>query len=177
MIINLYIMTRSVLVICFFILLLNEVFAKESTLSVQGFIGYSVVLQCHSGNVQLESITAHWRYNDFKNVYDIEDGKESTGDQDRVYRDRTEMFPAEYMKGNFSLKLRKLQNTDGGSYCCFIPNINKQQCTQLQIKEKPMGIQEKPGTNSGVESKAERIVSLLIPFFAVSILFCVRVVV
>ncbi|XP_051765498.1 uncharacterized protein si:dkey-222p3.1 isoform X2 [Ctenopharyngodon idella] len=87
MIINLYIMTRSVLLICFFILLLNEVFAKESVPTVQGFIGDSVVLQCHS--------------------------------------------------------------------------------------EKPRGIQEKPDSNRGVESKAERIVSLLFHFFAVSILLCV----
>lgn len=121
----------------FLVLFYFSVFAKESVPTVQGFIGDSVVLQCHSGNVQLKSITAHWRYNDIKNVYDIEDGKVSIVDQDRVYRDRTEMFPAEYMKGNFSLKLGKLQNTDGGSYCCFIANIayiNKQQCTQLQIK-------------------------------------------
>lgn len=38
------------------------------------------------------------------------------------------------------------------------------------VLEGPMGIQEKPGSNRGIESKAERIVSLLIPFFAGTIL-------
>ncbi|XP_067270990.1 HERV-H LTR-associating protein 2 [Pseudorasbora parva] len=153
---------KSVLLVCFFILVLNEASGQET---VQGFIGDSVVLPCRSTK-QPKIFTAHWRYEDSKNVYDIEDGKGSPNEQDPVYKSRTETFPAEYSKGNYSLRLRKLQKSDAGSYCCFITEFDVQICTVLQVKEKPVGIQEKPGSNRGIESKAERIVSLLIPFFA-----------
>ncbi|XP_056125691.1 CD276 antigen homolog [Rhinichthys klamathensis goyatoka] len=160
-------MFKSVLLICFFILVLNEASVPKT---VQVFIGDSVVLPCHSPR-QLTLFTAYWRYEDSKNVYDIQDGIGLTKEQDPVYKSRTESFPAEYSKGNFSLKLRKLQNIDAGSFCCFLPEFNSLQiCTVLQVKEKPRGIQEKPGSHRGVESKAERIVSLLNPLFAGTIL-------
>ncbi|XP_077082882.1 CD276 antigen homolog [Siphateles boraxobius] len=160
-------MFKSVLLVCFFLLVLNEASVQET---VQVFIGDSVVLPCHSPR-QPTILTAHWRYEDSKNVYDIQDGVVSTKEQDAVYKSRTASFPAEYSKGNFSLILRKLQDIDTGSFCCFLPEFNSLRlCTVLQVKEKPMGIQEKPGSNRGVESKAERISSLLIPFFAGTIL-------
>lgn len=160
-------MFKSVLLVCISLLVLNEASVQET---VQVFIGDSVVLQCHSPR-QPTLFTAYWRYEDSKNVYDIQDGVVSTKEQDPVYKSRTESFPAEYSKGNFSLKLRKLQSMDAGSYCCFLTEFNSLLiCTVLQVKEKPRGIQEKPDSNRLVESKAERTVSLLIPFFTGTIL-------
>ncbi|XP_016119120.1 myelin-oligodendrocyte glycoprotein [Sinocyclocheilus grahami] len=164
------IMLKSALLVCFFILLLNEASVQDI---VQGFIRDSALLPCESG--QLKVNTAHWRYNDSKNVYDILNGQGTTKEQDAEYKGRTETFPAEYSKGNFSLRLGNLQKRDEGSYCCFIPNaefdLNK--CINLQVREKPRGIQEKPGSNSGVETTAERIVSLLFPLFSATVLLCV----
>ncbi|KAK7137230.1 hypothetical protein R3I93_017339 [Phoxinus phoxinus] len=160
-------MFKSVLLVCNFILVLTEASVEET---VQVFIGDYVVLPCHSPR-KPTLLTAHWRYEDSKNVYDIQDGVGSTKEQEPVYKSRTESFPAEYSKGNFSLKLRKLQNIDAGSFCCFLPEFNSlQRCTVLQVKEKPRGIQEKPDSTRGIKSKAERIVPLLIPFFAGTIL-------
>ncbi|KAL1247050.1 hypothetical protein QQF64_034416 [Cirrhinus molitorella] len=161
-------MVKSVLLICFFTLLLIEASSQEA---VQGFIGDSAVLPCHPGK-QLTVITVHWRYNDWKNVYDIQKGKGTTKEQDPEYKGRTETFPTEYSNGNFSLKLRNLQKGDEGSYCCFIPEFGRNDCVNLQIKEKPRGIQEKPGSNGGVETTAERIVSLLISLFSITVLLC-----
>uniref|UniRef100_A0A671KW25 Myelin-oligodendrocyte glycoprotein-like n=1 Tax=Sinocyclocheilus anshuiensis TaxID=1608454 RepID=A0A671KW25_9TELE len=196
---------KSALLVCFFILLLNEGKHKKSTdihlnplsiqhrLSfacswsvfafvsasvqdiVQGFIRDSALLPCRIKTGQLKVNTAHWRYNDSKNVYDILNGQGTTKEQDAEYKGRTETFPSEYSKGNFSLRLGNLQKSDEGSYCCFIPNaefdLNK--CINLQVREKPRGIQEKPGSNSGVETTAERIVSLLFPLFSATVLLCV----
>ncbi|KAG1939892.1 HERV-H LTR-associating protein [Pimephales promelas] len=121
----------SVLLVCFFILVLNEASVQET---VQVFIGDSVVLPCRSPR-QPTKFTAYWRYEDSKNVYDIQDGVASTKEQEPVYKSRTESFPAEYSQGNFSLKLRKLQNIDAGSFCCFLPEFNSVQiCTVLQVK-------------------------------------------
>lgn len=139
---------------------------------VQGFIGGSAVLPCHPGTEQIKIITAHWRYEDSKNVYDIQDGKGTTKEQDPEYKGRTETFPAEYSKGNFTLRLGNLQKGDEGSYCCFIPEFGLNECINLQVKEKPSGIQEKPGSNDGVITTAVRIVSLLIPLFSITVLLC-----
>uniref|UniRef100_A0A671TCU6 Si:dkey-222p3.1 n=1 Tax=Sinocyclocheilus anshuiensis TaxID=1608454 RepID=A0A671TCU6_9TELE len=119
----------SVLLICFFILLSAS--AQEV---VQGFIGGSAVLPFHPGNRTLTNITAHWRYEDRKNVYDILNGQGMTKEQDPEYKGRTETFPAEYSKVNFSLKLGNLQKSDEGSYCCFIPEFVLNECINLQIK-------------------------------------------
>lgn len=102
--------------------------------TVQVLIGDSTVFPCRSPR-QPTIFTAYWRYNDSKNVYDIQDGVESTKEQDPAYKSRTGGFPAEYSKGNFSLKLRKLQKIDAGSYCCFLPEFSSHQtCTVLQVK-------------------------------------------
>ncbi|XP_073700751.1 myelin-oligodendrocyte glycoprotein-like [Garra rufa] len=163
-------MVKSVLLVCFFILLLIEASVQET---VQGFIGESAVLPCHPGTRQLTVITAHWRYEDRKNVYDIQNGKGTTKEQDPEYKGRTETFPTEYSNGNFSLKLGNLQKGDEGSYCCFIPEFGLNECVSVQVEEKPRGIQENPGSNGGVETTAGRIVSLLIPLFSIALLLCV----
>ncbi|XP_051549577.1 CD276 antigen [Myxocyprinus asiaticus] len=175
MIKNTYIMVRSIWasLVCLLMVFIDEVSLQET---VEGFIGSSAVLPCHSGNKRLQAITAHWRYKDVKNVYDILDGKGSVKEQDSAFKSRAATFPVEYMKGNFSLSLGNLRQTDAGTYCCFIPDVGHHQCTELQIKERPRGLQEqdKPSSRSnGVEAKAEKIVSLLIPFFSITILSCI----
>ncbi|KAF4097871.1 myelin-oligodendrocyte glycoprotein [Onychostoma macrolepis] len=166
-------MVKSVLLICFFKLLLYEASVQEV---VQGFIGDSAVLPCHPGDRQPTDITVHWRYEDRKNLYDILGGKGTTKEQDPEYESRTETFPEEYSKGNFTLRLTNLKKSDEGSYCCFITEFGLNECVNLQVKvlvlEKPRGIQ-KPDSNSGGETTAGRITSLLIPLFSVTLQLCV----
>ncbi|XP_059399563.1 CD276 antigen [Carassius carassius] len=163
-------MLKSVLPVCFFILLLNEASVQDT---VQGFIGDSALLPCHPKTGQLKVITAHWRYDDHKNVYDILNGQGKTKEQDAEYKGRTETFPAEFSKGNFSLRLGNLRKSDEGSYCCFTPESDESKCINLQVTEKPREIQEKQNSNGGVETTAGRIVSLLIPLFSAAVLLCV----
>lgn len=91
-------------------------------------------MPCHPGNRQLTVVTAHWRYEDRKNVYDILKGQATTKEQDPEYNGRTETFPAEYPKGNFTLKLKNLQKSDEGPYCCFITEIGFEKCMNLLIQ-------------------------------------------
>lgn len=54
--------------------------------------------------------------------------------QDPAYKNRVETFPEEYMKGNFSLKLNKLQYSDTGKYICYITKTHQNPSTQLFIE-------------------------------------------
>ncbi|XP_065115965.1 myelin-oligodendrocyte glycoprotein [Paramisgurnus dabryanus] len=175
MIINMYTTTKSLQCICFIVLFIIKASLQET---VQGFVGSSALLPCRSSQV----LTVHWRYNDIKNVYDIQNGKESTKEQDFHYSGRTQMFPKEFIKGNFTLKLTNLKQSDEGAYCCFIPDSpdpkNVQQCTTLQVKDVPVrprlnqAGQAEP-RNQTPETKANRILLLLMSLIFLNIQCCI----
>ncbi|RXN18014.1 CD276 antigen-like protein [Labeo rohita] len=99
-------------------LLINGVSLQDT---VVGFIGGSAVLLCSSKEPQLtiQDVEVQWRHNNW-NVYAIIKDKVAMEEQDAEYRNRTESFPAEYVRGNFSLKLNNLQYSDEGEYKCYI---------------------------------------------------------
>ncbi|XP_048023333.1 V-set domain-containing T-cell activation inhibitor 1-like isoform X2 [Megalobrama amblycephala] len=144
---------RTSFCICVFAVLINKVCLQAT---VKGNIGGFAVLPCSSidNDLKYEDITVYWRHNSSQNVYDIIEGKGSMEKQDPAYKNRAETFPEEYMKGNFSLKLNKLQYSDTGKYICYITKTHQNPSTQLFI--------EGGKGNQGVESKAERIVPFLI---------------
>ncbi|XP_056116574.1 CD276 antigen homolog [Rhinichthys klamathensis goyatoka] len=125
---------------------------------VVGFIGGSAVLPCSAKERQLttEDITVSWRHNKTLEVFDIIKGKVSVEEQDSVFKNRTETFPQEYLKGNFSLKLNNLQLNDTGIYKCYIRNELLIHSVKLEI-------------NQGAQSRPEKIL-LVVPFLSVSIL-------
>ncbi|CAB1327694.1 unnamed protein product, partial [Coregonus sp. 'balchen'] len=91
---------------------------------VEGFTRGKVILPCRYNVMPIEEVTIFWRYKDDRNVYNIVSGKADLTDQDRQFRDRTRMFPEEWAKGNFSLLLTDLKDSDSGSYSCFIQTMN-----------------------------------------------------
>ncbi|XDV22036.1 hypothetical protein PO909_027009 [Leuciscus waleckii] len=127
--------------------------------TVEGNIGGFAVLPCSSidNGFKHEDITVYWRHNSSQNVYDILEGKGSVEKQDLAYKNRAETFPNEYMKGNFSLKLNKLQYSDAGKYVCYITNAHQNPSTQLFIK----GMSSCRG-NHGAKAIAEGIVFLIL---------------
>lgn len=165
-------MFRSGFLICFLISLSSEASVQKT---FEGFIGGSALFPCYYDPSRLKLISAHWRLNDSLNVYDILSGRGTDNEQDPQFKGRTETFPTDYMKGNFSLRLRGLTWSDVGAYCCSISDVNSLQCTTLQVKERPREIHEKPDRNVGVESNAERIVSQVLACFFAVILLCVWV--
>ncbi|XP_021329211.1 V-set domain-containing T-cell activation inhibitor 1 [Danio rerio] len=91
-----------------------------SQASVEGFIGGTAVLPCSSEQRQLtvQDITVRWRHNGL-DVLEIIDGTVAKA-QDPAYRNRAQSIPEQYKNGNFSIKLRDLQDRDSGKYTCYI---------------------------------------------------------
>ncbi|XP_067170373.1 butyrophilin-like protein 8 [Apteryx mantelli] len=56
--------------------------------------------------------------------------------QGRDYKDRTEVFPDEFIRGNLSLKLKSLRVREAGNYQCIVKSAegNHEALTELQIE-------------------------------------------
>uniref|UniRef100_A0A8C1MAF1 Ig-like domain-containing protein n=1 Tax=Cyprinus carpio TaxID=7962 RepID=A0A8C1MAF1_CYPCA len=114
--------------ICVLAVLINKVCLQ---VTLEAFIGGSVVLPCSS--TKLQDIDVSWRHNGSKIVFDIIPHSTSPVTQDPEYKNRIETFPQEYLKGNFSIKLNNLQHTDAGQYICYIKNSDEYQTVKLII--------------------------------------------
>uniref|UniRef100_A0A8C2EDY0 Ig-like domain-containing protein n=1 Tax=Cyprinus carpio TaxID=7962 RepID=A0A8C2EDY0_CYPCA len=103
--------------------------------TVEGFIGGSVVLPCSSDDHdhKLQDTDVHWRHNGSIYVYDIINGKDSNEEQDPRYKNRTKTFPEEYARGNFSIKFSGLTHADAGKYICYITTLDEQETVELII--------------------------------------------
>ncbi|XP_058617561.1 V-set domain-containing T-cell activation inhibitor 1-like [Onychostoma macrolepis] len=118
--------------ICVFAVLINKVCLQ---VTVEAVIGGSVVLPCSftKDDNKLQDIDVSWRHNGSKIVFDIIPHSTSPVTQDAEYENRTETFPEEYLRGNFSIKLNNLQHTDAGQYICYIKNADAFQTVKLII--------------------------------------------
>ncbi|XP_073721744.1 ICOS ligand-like [Misgurnus anguillicaudatus] len=127
----------SYCIICVFALLINKVSLQDVNVA-EGVTGGSVVLPCATNQTEhkLSGLFVQWRHNDSLNVCDIIEGTCSLQHQDFTYKNRAETFPTEYKKGNFSIKLNNLTQTDAGGYWCYILHLDDQVIliTQLTIK-------------------------------------------
>uniref|UniRef100_A0A8C1YHN3 Ig-like domain-containing protein n=1 Tax=Cyprinus carpio TaxID=7962 RepID=A0A8C1YHN3_CYPCA len=103
-------------------------------LTVEGFIGGSVVLPCSSAehDHKPQDINVFWRHNDSKNVFDIIKGNNSVEQQEPRYKNRT--FPEEYKRGNFNIRLTALNHADAGKYTCLIAHSSEHKTVKLIIK-------------------------------------------
>uniref|UniRef100_A0A8C1ZPZ3 Immunoglobulin domain-containing protein n=1 Tax=Cyprinus carpio TaxID=7962 RepID=A0A8C1ZPZ3_CYPCA len=125
----------------FFFFFLLESFSVPAS-SVEGFVGGSVLLPCfiHHSELQdrIKDVNVHWRYNNSKIVIDIIGGNRTAEDQAPEYNNRVEMFPDEYKKGNFCLKINNIKKTHAGKYTCIITGpFQNEKHTELCVKDKP----------------------------------------
>ncbi|XP_053472881.1 CD276 antigen homolog [Ictalurus furcatus] len=113
-----------------FLLLIHTV--SVQSVPVEGFIGESVIVPCSFGG-KLQ--TVHWQDRYSWVVCDISGGKADFDDQHPVYKDRVTIFPSEMEKGNFSIMLSNVKESDAGTYICITPNINPSTVTlELTVK-------------------------------------------
>uniref|UniRef100_A0A8C1Q371 Ig-like domain-containing protein n=1 Tax=Cyprinus carpio TaxID=7962 RepID=A0A8C1Q371_CYPCA len=112
-----------------------SVISVSLQVTVEGFIGGSVVLPCSSAehDLKLKDTDVHWRHNGSKHVYDIINGKDLKEEQDPRYKNRTKTFPEGYVRGNFSIKLSGLTHADAGKYICLITPSDEQETVELIV--------------------------------------------
>uniref|UniRef100_A0A9J7YVM3 Ig-like domain-containing protein n=1 Tax=Cyprinus carpio carpio TaxID=630221 RepID=A0A9J7YVM3_CYPCA len=117
-----------------FAVLINKV---SLDVTVEGFIGGSVVLPCSSTehNLKLQEVDVSWRHNGSKNVCDLIPRSNSIETQDTRYKNRTKTFPEGYVRGNFSIKLSGLNHADAGEYICLITPSDEQETVELIIND------------------------------------------
>ncbi|XP_071335705.1 uncharacterized protein [Trachinotus anak] len=53
--------------------------------------------------------------------------------QHQTFRGRVTMFPALYRKGNFSIVLQNVQESDSNNYTCIVPRLDFQQHVRLTV--------------------------------------------
>ncbi|KAA0712398.1 hypothetical protein E1301_Tti018226 [Triplophysa tibetana] len=69
-------------------------------------------------------------------VYDIFKGKLSVEHQEPRFKNKTEIFPDDFVRGIFSIQLNKLEHTDAGEYECYIIHSGEHVNVQLLINER-----------------------------------------
>ncbi|KAI2642429.1 V-set domain-containing T-cell activation inhibitor 1 [Labeo rohita] len=104
-----------------------------TTVTRYSFVGGSVTLPCIYGN-NLQGNDVYWRYNVSRKVLSIIKGKPSPEKQDKIFSNRTDSFPSEYPKGNYSVVLKDLELTHAGNYTCFLQNSDGEKNIQLFVK-------------------------------------------
>lgn len=121
-----------------FFVFLNRV---SLDVTVKHFVGDSAVLQCSYTADRNKVHTVNWLFND-ENVYQFSPGSPE------IKNNRVESFPDEYVKGNYSIKIKKLEQTDEGGYTCLITPAYHHENIHLIIEPKgvPSVEEEKPKT-------------------------------
>ncbi|XP_075771624.1 butyrophilin subfamily 2 member A2-like [Pelodiscus sinensis] len=117
---------------------LSEKFSLSgSPRPVVGIVGQDVVLPCQlSPAARLPRMDLWWRKigTAFTPVHEYSDvgPSEQPGEG---YQNRTELFLQEFSNGNISLKLKRLQVADAGTYHCFVrnPQWSQEATTELQV--------------------------------------------
>ncbi|XP_029026896.1 uncharacterized protein LOC114867914 [Betta splendens] len=82
----------------------------------------SVLLPCKTIVHLPEDIRLVWRDRDNKVVHVYENGQNQDGEQDNLYRQRTEMNSALLKTGNLSLGLKNPTYKDRGTFTCIVSN-------------------------------------------------------
>ncbi|KAH1181070.1 hypothetical protein KIL84_002004, partial [Mauremys mutica] len=104
---------------------------------VVGVVGQDVVLPCQlSPPARLLGMEVLWRKIEPGFVVIREYLEEGTKDlPGEGYQTRTELFPQEFSSGNVSLKLKRLQVADAGTYQCLVRNLEwtQEASTDLRV--------------------------------------------
>ncbi|XP_043390383.1 butyrophilin subfamily 3 member A2 [Chelonia mydas] len=109
----------------------------DSPHPVVGVVGQDVVLPCQlSPPAWLPSMDVQWRKTEPGFVLIHEYSDEGTQDlPGEGYQSQTELFPQEFSSGNVSLKLKRLQVVDAGTYQCLVrnPEWTQEATTELRV--------------------------------------------
>lgn len=112
-----------------FVLLIYKV---SLDVTVKNFVGESAILPCSYTEDKNQVDKVFWRHNDSKKVYEYI----SRDSQELKYNNRVSSFHNEFDKGNYSIKIEKLEKNDTGLYSCLITPADHYENMYLIIKAK-----------------------------------------
>ncbi|XP_069031604.1 butyrophilin subfamily 2 member A1-like [Embiotoca jacksoni] len=98
--------------------------------------GDDITLPCHlAPATDLSDFTLEWARPDLDPRFVLvrRSGQELEGKQHQSFEGRTSLFTDELKNGNVSLKLSNVKIPDGGTYRCFIPELQKDALVQLVV--------------------------------------------
>lgn len=105
---------------------------------IEGFIGDTVLLPCIYREVHLllDPVSVFWRDQNDWIVLDIIRNVPYNLTQNQKFKGRVSSFQEFYKKGNFSIFMKNVQQSDSGPYECHIPKVD----FQLQISLSVSGL-------------------------------------
>ncbi|XP_059497304.1 uncharacterized protein LOC132206695 isoform X2 [Stegostoma tigrinum] len=105
------------------LLLLSAVSAVsgDSPVSVSGFLGEQVVLPCiYKGKIPVSDLLVIWGRRKTEIVHKFVYGNDNLREQDTQFINRTNLFKDQLEKGNWSVLISDLRETDQDEYQCQI---------------------------------------------------------
>ncbi|XP_050925621.1 butyrophilin-like protein 10, partial [Lates calcarifer] len=98
-------------------------------------VGDDVILPCHLDPAEdVGTMILEWTRPDLKPIYvHMRRAGQDLVDKHPSYKGRTSLFINELKHGNISLKLSKVKLSDGGTYHCFIPKLDKRSSVELVV--------------------------------------------
>ncbi|KPP60192.1 hypothetical protein Z043_121824, partial [Scleropages formosus] len=99
--------------------------------------GRPAVLGCSyttSETSVLDSLIVTWqRASDNAVVHSFYHGKDQLDKQSAEYSGRTQLFSNEFLKGNVSLRLDKVQKKDEGTYLCTVSSVEGTDKAEVRV--------------------------------------------
>ncbi|GLD73006.1 butyrophilin subfamily 3 member A2-like protein [Lates japonicus] len=95
-----------------------------------------IILPCHLDPAEdVVAMTLEWTRPDLDPnfVHMRRAGQDLVDTKHPSYKGRTSLFINELRRGNISLKLSKVKLSDGGTYHCFIPKLDKRSSVELVV--------------------------------------------
>uniref|UniRef100_A0A4W6EKA1 Ig-like domain-containing protein n=1 Tax=Lates calcarifer TaxID=8187 RepID=A0A4W6EKA1_LATCA len=113
-------------------------------------VGDDVILPCHLDPAEdVGTMILEWTRPDLKPIYvHMRRAGQDLVDKHPSYKGRTSLFINELKHGNISLKLSKVKLSDGGTYHCFIPKLDKRSSVELVVGAASSPVISLSGTDS-----------------------------
>ncbi|KAK2917264.1 hypothetical protein Q8A73_004010 [Channa argus] len=133
---------------------------------ISSFTGGNVLLPCvyERRDSSSNKVNVFWRDKYDDHVLDIIQNEADRQFQHQNFIDRVEGFPDQYKKGNFSIILKDLRQSDSGVYECFVEDVK--QSVQLTVSGEPLSlfpdVPVGPPNNSSMENDDNQHIHLLI---------------
>ncbi|XP_072315456.1 butyrophilin subfamily 3 member A2-like [Eucyclogobius newberryi] len=107
-------------------------------------VGSDVTLPCELDPVKdLRDLVVEWARQDLtpRYIHILRDGLALMLDQNSLYLGRTALSESRLQKGDMSLSLTRVKSSDGGTYQCFIPQMNtRAEVTLLVVSVAPVSL-------------------------------------